>query len=248
MTDEQAPQTPPAKAEEEKVEAVEEKKVAKESGDSVFPQGSNLKDSAGVIDYNPMAEEQKKIIEKREKDRKPKPPVIKKNPMRNIVIDKIVINVGVGEAGERLQRAQKAIELLIKNDQKTIQTISNTTNKDLGIRKLMPIGCKVTLRGKDATDFLKRAMWVKESKIASYSFDPEGNFSFGIPDYTSFENMRYNPDIGIFGLDICVTLRRAGYRIKKRKQKNKKVPKYHRISREEGIAFAKKELGAEVVI
>ncbi len=203
--------------------------------------------AAGVIDYNPLAEEQKQIIKRREEAHKPKPPVVKENAMRKIVIDKVVVNVGVGEAGERLLRAQKAIELLIGSGQRTIQTLSNTTNKDLSIRKEMPIGCKLTLRGQDAYDFVKRAMWVKENKIAGYSFDPEGNFSFGIQDYTTFEKMRYDPDIGIFGLDICISLRRPGYRIKNRKQKTKKVPLRHRITRDEGIEFAKKELGAVVI-
>ncbi|NIP36651.1 MAG: 50S ribosomal protein L5, partial [Thermoplasmata archaeon] len=91
----------------------------------------------------------------------------------------------VGEAGERLMKAAQVLEML--TDRKTVQTLSNTTNKDLGIRKDMPIGVKVTLRGEEAVDFFKRAMWVRQNRIANYSFDHEGNCSFGISDYTDFE-------------------------------------------------------------
>jgi len=172
-------------------------------------------------------------------------PKVKENPMKEIFIDKVVINIGVGESGERLLKAEQVIKLLTKHQ--PVQTISRTTNKDLGIRKMMPIGLKATLRGKDAEDFIKRAFWVKENKIAHYSFDQHGNFSFGIPDYTNFENMKYDPKIGIFGMDISVSLKRRGYRISRRKKDKSKPSNTHQITRNEGIEFAKKVLDAEVI-
>ena len=117
--------------------------------------------------------------------------------MRGLRIEKTVVNIGVGEAGERLIKAQKVLEML--TGQRPVETISKTTNKDLGIREGMPIGCKVTLRGEKAEDFLKRALWVKNNRLAKYNFDPEGNFSFGVPDYTEFKEMKYDPEIGISG-------------------------------------------------
>ena len=54
----------------------------------------------------------------------------------------------------------------------------------------MPIGCKVTLRGKDAHRFLKEALRTRENKMSDYSFDDEGNLSFGIPDHTSFQESK----------------------------------------------------------
>jgi len=166
--------------------------------------------------------------------------------MRNVSVDKVVINVGVGEGGEKLMRGEKMVETL--TGRTPVRTISKTTNKDLGVRKFMPIGCKVTLRKDEAKDFLKRAFWVKENRIANYSFDRFGNFSFGLPDYTDFENMKYDPDIGIFGLDICVSMKRPGYRISRRKVNKRKIPTRHRISKEEVFDFLHKEFDVEVVM
>ena len=167
------------------------------------------------------------------------------NPMRDIRIEKVVVNIGVGEAGEKLTRAEKVIELI--TDKKPTQTISTHTNKDLGIRKGMPIGCKVTLRNEDAPAFLKKAFWVKENRIMNYSFDAEGNFSFGISDYTDFEGMRYDPQIGIFGLDINVVLKRAGKRVKLRKKARSHIPHSHRVTRGEAIEWVAKTFEVEVL-
>jgi large subunit ribosomal protein L5 len=165
--------------------------------------------------------------------------------MREIKIHKVVVNIGVGEAGEKLIKAERVLELL--TSRKPVRTLSSTTNKDLGIRKEMPIGCKVTLRGEPATKFLKEAFWVKDNKIADYSFDPQGNFSFGVGDYTDFEGKKYDPDIGIFGLDISVTLTRSGLRIKNRRKLKGKIPKHHRLTQKEAMDFVKSKLAVEVV-
>ncbi|MDG6225714.1 MAG: 50S ribosomal protein L5 [Candidatus Thermoplasmatota archaeon] len=168
------------------------------------------------------------------------------NPMRDIVIDKIVINIGVGEAGEKLSRAEKVLSLLTQ--QKITQTISRTTNKDLGIREGMAIGCKVTLRKESAPEFLKKALWVKENRIYDYSFDREGNFTFGISDYTDFQGMKYDPDIGIFGMDISVVLkRRGGKRVRNRRRSPGDIPPDHKIGRQEAMDFIKQNFGVEVV-
>lgn len=167
------------------------------------------------------------------------------NVMKEPRVDKVVVNIGVGEAGERLVKAQKVIEMV--TGQKSIQTISKTINRDLGIRKAMPLGCKVTLRGETADGFLKKALNIREYRIPVYSFDKEGNMSFGISDYTDFEGMKYDPEIGIFGMDISVVLRRAGNRITQRSLAKRKVPKKHRMSKEEGIQFMKDNYKVEVV-
>ena len=134
--------------------------------------------------------------------------------MRAISVDKVVVNIGVGEAGERLVKAEKVLEMV--TGQKPVETVSKTVNRDLGIRKGMPLGCKVTLRGETAEEFLDKALSIRERRVPEYSFDKEGNMSFGISDYTDFEGMKYDPEIGIFGMDISVVLRRPGNRITQR--------------------------------
>ncbi len=160
-------------------------------------------------------------------------------------VAKVTVNIGVGEAGEKLKKAELVLEGL--THQKPVQTLSKTTNKDWGIRELMPIGCKVTLRKKAAETFLRDALKLRENKISSYSFDDQGNFSFGVPDHTLFEGQKYDPSIGIFGMDICVTVERPGYRIKNRRIDQRKVPQRHMLSREATMRFITDTYHVEVV-
>jgi len=167
------------------------------------------------------------------------------NPMREISVEKIVVNIGVGEAGEKLLKAVKVLELVTR--QKPIQTISRSTIRDWGIRRNMPIGARVTLRGEGAEAFLRKALAIRGNRIAAYSFDAGGNFSFGVADYTDFEGMKYDPEIGVFGMDISVALQRPGYRVARRKIARRKIPKGHRVTRDEGIEFIRSKYGVEVV-
>lgn len=165
--------------------------------------------------------------------------------MRDLQVSKVVVNIGVGEAGERLVKAQKVLEMV--TGQKSVQTISKTINRDLGIRKGMPLGCKVTLRGEAAEEFIERALPIREMRVPVYSFDKEGNMSFGITDYTDFDGMKYDPEIGIFGMDISVVLRRPGNRITRRALLKRRVPKDHRVDRDEAIQYMKDKFKVEVV-
>ena len=165
--------------------------------------------------------------------------------MRQAKVQKVVVNIGVGDAGERLVKAQKVLEMLTKHKPKI--TTAKITNRDLGVREGMPIGCKVTLRGDEAEKFLNRALSTRERRIASYSFDREGNLSFGVPDYTDFEGMRYDPEIGIFGMDVSVVIQRPGYRVTQRRVMKRRLPKEHRMTRQEAIVFMKQKFNAEVV-
>jgi large subunit ribosomal protein L5 len=160
-------------------------------------------------------------------------------------IAKITINIGVGEGGEKLKKAETVLQSL--TGQKPIQTLSRTTNKDWGIRKKMAIGCKVTLRKEAADRFLVESLKTRDNKIADYSFDDQGNVSFGIPDHTLFEGQKYDPDIGIFGMDVCVTLERPGFRVKHRRIARRKIPRRHQVTREEAIEFLRDSFNVEVV-
>jgi large subunit ribosomal protein L5 len=61
--------------------------------------------------------------------------------------------------------------------------------------------------------------------------------SFGISDYTDFEGMKYDPEIGIFGMDISVVLRRPGNRVTQRALLKRRIPKSHRVDRAEAIQY-----------
>jgi large subunit ribosomal protein L5 len=160
-------------------------------------------------------------------------------------IAKVTVNIGVGEGGEKLQKAEKVLAKLTGH--KPVRTIGKELNRELGVRPGEPIGCKVTLRGDDAESFVSRALNSRKNKIYEYSFDNQGNLQFGIADYTNFDGERYDPDIGVFGMDVCITLEKPGFRIKARRLMSRSIPKEHRVSREEAKAFLVPKFKIEVV-
>jgi len=165
--------------------------------------------------------------------------------MRRISIAKVVANIGVGEAGEKLLKAESVLTKL--TGAKPVRTISRSTNRDLGIRKGAPIGCKVTLRGESAAQLLREALWVRENRIFDYSISKSGCLSFGIPDYTSFPDQKYDPDIGIFGLDLSVVLQRPGNRVRHRRLQRSSLGREQKITREEARDWLVNNFQVEVV-
>ncbi|MCL4345342.1 MAG: 50S ribosomal protein L5 [Candidatus Thermoplasmatota archaeon] len=170
----------------------------------------------------------------------------KSNPMEEIIIDKVVVNIGVGQAGERLNKAVKVIEMLTHH--KAVMTVSKKTVREFNTRKGLTIGAKVTLRKDDAVAFLKEALYAREFKFPSYSIDKQGNAYFGIADYTDFKGLKYDPEIGIFGMDVAVVLKRkGGYRISKRKIRKQSLPRSLHITKEETLEFLKKNFQIQEV-
>ncbi len=164
------------------------------------------------------------------------------HPMREIRIEKVTINIGCGEGGEKLERALKLLEKLTGRKPIVTKTRKRTT---FGMAKGRPIGAKVTLRKKEAYEFLKRAFEAIGNRLPASVFDQFGNFSFGIKEYIDIPGMKFDPEIGIFGMDVCVTLERPGYRVKRKKIK-RKIGKNHWIKREEAIEWVRKTFGVEI--
>lgn len=167
------------------------------------------------------------------------------NPMNEVIISKATVNIGVGEAGEKLSRAIYLLEEMF--GQKPVKTYSKVTNPEFGIRKRQPIACKVTLRGEAADNAIKTVLSGINYNIKSTQFDDVGNLSFGIAEHIDIPGVKYNPDIGIFGMNVSVTFEKPGYRISKRKIQNKKVPKRHRITKEETMKFMKDNFNVNYV-
>jgi large subunit ribosomal protein L5 len=157
------------------------------------------------------------------------------NPMEEVKIAKATINIGVGESGERLARAEKLLSSI--TEQQPVRTYSKVTNPEFGIRKGQPIACKVTLRGEKANKAIKMILDGIENRLRSSQFDAQGNVSFGINEHIDIPGMRYDPDIGIFGMNISITFEKPGYRINRRKIQRKKVPEKHKVTQEETIEF-----------
>ncbi|MFX0089813.1 MAG: 50S ribosomal protein L5 [Promethearchaeota archaeon] len=168
----------------------------------------------------------------------------KSNQMRRPRIHSVTVNIGVGGGGERLEKAIKVLETV--TNQRPTPVKAKKSLRDFNLRKGERIACKVTLRGSKASEFLKAALSASESTLKRQSFDLNGNFSFGIKEHIELPNTAYDPDIGIFGMDVCVSLERPGYRVKRRKISRKKIPKSHRITREEAILFIEREFNAKL--
>ncbi len=167
------------------------------------------------------------------------------NPMREVKVEKVTLNIGVGGAGAALENAKLLLERL--TGRKAVNTLARVRNPVFKIKRGDPIGAKVTIRGKGAVELVKKALEARDGKLNSRSFDRFGNFSFGVPEYIDFPGAKYDPKIGIIGFDVCATLRRAGgFRVAKRRRAAARVGKRHVVTREEALQFAQKNLGAVV--
>jgi len=168
------------------------------------------------------------------------------NRMQTPRITKVTVNIGVGEGGNRLLLAERVLSLISGLD--PVRTLSKKTNRDLGTREGFPIGCKVTIRETEHIDkFLKDAFWCRENTLPAYNWDASGNLSFGLRDYTDFPEMKYDPEIGIFGMDVNVVLERPGHRVSRRRRRKGRVGISHRVSREESLEWFQGRFGLTVV-
>ncbi len=166
------------------------------------------------------------------------------NEIRTPRIDKVTVHIGVGESGERLTTAERLLETI--TGQKPVRAKAKKTLPEFKIKKREPIGCKVTLRGGRAESFLKTALSIVDNRLSSRQFDSSGSFSFGIEEHTDFPGMKYDPNVGIFGMDVSVALKRAGYRVKRRRVERHRLPNRQQIKREEVISFISEKYGVQV--
>ena len=99
---------------------------------------------------------------------------------------------------------------------------------------------------KNAEEILSRLLDAKDNKLTLHQFDKEGNIAFGIHEYIDIPGTKYDPKIGIMGLEVCVTLERSGFRIKRRRIMKRKIPNKHRITKEDAMEFMKKKFNVEI--
>ena len=163
--------------------------------------------------------------------------------MKEVLMNKIVVNMGVGSDPDEMKKAVQIIQLV--TGKKPSQTICDARIPDWGLRPGIPIGLKVTLRGEQAITFLKKALLAKANRLPEKNFDKSGNFGFGIKEYIDLPNTKYDPKLGIKGFDVLVSLKKKGYRVKLRKIRANKVGKKQRVTRTDAIEYVKK-LGIEI--
>jgi large subunit ribosomal protein L5 len=166
------------------------------------------------------------------------------NVMLEPRVDKVTVHIGTGESGQRLVNAETILSAI--TNRTPVRSLAKKTLPGFGIKKREPIGCRLTLRGEEAEEFLKVALEVAGGALRRGQFDETGNFSFGVEEHTDFPGMKYDPEIGIFGMDISVAIKRPGYRVARRRVARRKIPTRHTVSSEEAIEFVKEKYGIEV--
>jgi len=164
--------------------------------------------------------------------------------MRKIKIEKVTLNIGAGKDQTVLKKGEKLIQNITG-----IKPVTTKTNKRIptwSLRPGLPIGVKLTLRGTKALELLPKLLSSKSNVLKETNFDNAGNLSFGIPEYVDIDGVKYDPEIGIMGLQVCVTIERSGYRVKKKKLRNSFVGKAHKVTKDESIDFMKKNFKIEM--
>ncbi|MGA8912851.1 MAG: 50S ribosomal protein L5 [Nitrososphaeraceae archaeon] len=164
-------------------------------------------------------------------------------PMKKIGVGKVVINIGVGKSGEPLEKAKHALQELTSR-RPSVRGAKNSV-RDFNIHKGEPIGAMITLRREPAVTFLRSVLASTRNILKASSFDSNGNISIGIHEHIDIPGTKYNPEIGIFGMDVSISLTRPGYRIAKKRERGR-IGKGHRITKEEAIEFFKQRFGAEI--
>jgi len=162
--------------------------------------------------------------------------------MREPTIEKVVVHMGVGEGGRELADAEEILEDV--TGQQSVRTSAKRTVQEFNIREGDPIGAKVTLRGADAADFLDTALPLVD--LSASQFDETGNFSFGVEEHTAFPSQEYDPNVGIYGLDVTINLVRPGYRVAKRDKVSRSIPSAHRLDADDAVAFIEANFDVEV--
>jgi len=162
--------------------------------------------------------------------------------MREPRIEKVVVHMGIGQGGRELGNAEEILAEI--TGQQPVRTTAKATMADFNIREGDPIGAKVTLRGDSAVEFLETALPLVSLDVGQ--FDDTGNFSFGVEEHTDFPSQEYDPNTGIYGLDVTVNMVRPGYRVTKRDKASRQIPSNHRLEPEDAAQFVRETFDVEV--
>ncbi len=163
------------------------------------------------------------------------------NKMRELELDSLTLHCSTGDSA-KLERSVKLLNFITKAT--PIKTLAKKRIPTWKIKPGQEIGCKITIRKAKAVELLK-TLFTGITEIKEEQFNP-GFLSFGIKEYIEIPTLPYQREIGIMGFDVVATLKRKGWRIAKRKRLNARIPKRHRISKEETINFFKKNFNIKI--
>ncbi|WP_373944868.1 50S ribosomal protein L5 [Paracoccus marcusii] len=134
-----------------------------------------------------------------------------KNDMQIPRLDKIVLNMGVGEAVKDTKKVKQAAdELSLIAGQKAIITYAKKSIAGFRVREEMPLGCKVTLRGDRMYEFLDRLINIALPRVRDFrgvkptSFDGRGNYAMGLKEHIVFPEINFDKVDEVLGMDIII--------------------------------------------
>ncbi len=154
------------------------------------------------------------------------------NPMRQARVEKVLLSCGA--TGDNLVKAKKLLDMI---SQRKAQVIASQKRiPDFGVRPGLEVGTRVTLRGKDAINLLRRLLGAVDNTIKSKQISTN-HFSFGIHEYIEIPGTEYQRDIGIRGLNVTIVFSRKGIRVMNKKAKSAKIPKKQNVTAGEIIKY-----------
>jgi len=162
--------------------------------------------------------------------------------MRKIEIEKVVLNMGTSPEPNDVKKAMGLLEAI--SGVKPVNTYSKKRLATWKIRPGLPIGAKVTIRGKPAMVLLKRLLYAVDSVLKKKQFTQNG-FSFGVKEYIEIKDAKYDPKLGMLGMDVCVSLKRPGFRVRSRHMQKSKIGGKHIVTKEDAIQYAETQLGVK---
>jgi large subunit ribosomal protein L5 len=163
------------------------------------------------------------------------------NPMRDIKLDKVVLNIGGVE--DKLDKGVILLEAI--SGKKAVRVKAVKRIPGWNVRPGLEVGAKVTLRGEDALNMVKKLLPAIDNALKEKQIQ-DNCFSFGIHEYIEIPGVEYIREVGIMGFEVTVVFSRAGKAVEKKKVKRGKARRLV-VSREEIENYVVEKFGTEIV-
>jgi len=163
------------------------------------------------------------------------------NVMRHISLEKVVLSMGA--KGESVDKGIKLLNII--TGKKSVKVKSKKRLPAFNVRPGLEVGCRVTIRNKkEMAEIIRRMLAAIENKLKKKQV-ADNHFSFGVHEYIEIPGIEYYRDIGMMGLDVTLSFKRAGKRVKLRKMKEGRFPKKQIVTKDEIIKYMGEKFGTK---